>query len=127
MIKAEITIGTCYGDATIPVEVLGSGPFQGTVWVRALDGLHPFTRMSNGGPTQDDTSIVHIPNLHDVHILSDYPETLISASEQPPEIDQPVPVPALNVPLDWFLESAYTERAKRPERGAWCEDRTGSE
>ena len=25
MVKAEITIGTCYGDAVIPVEVVGKG------------------------------------------------------------------------------------------------------
>jgi hypothetical protein len=30
MVKAKITIGTCYGDADIPVEVLGKGPRPGT-------------------------------------------------------------------------------------------------
>ena len=68
MIKAEITIGTCYGDAVIPVQVLRKGPRCGTVWVKALNGLHPFTKYSSGGPFQDDSSVVSIPNLQDVRV-----------------------------------------------------------
>ena len=71
MVKAEITLGTCYGDAVIPVEVLGKGPRPGTAWVRALNGLEPFTKISHGGPYQDSTSVVLIPHLRDVRIESD--------------------------------------------------------
>ena len=71
MVKAEITLGTCYGDAVIPVEVLGKGPRPGTAWVRALNGLEPFTKISHGGPFQDSTSVVLIPHLRDVRIESD--------------------------------------------------------
>ena len=39
MIVGMITISTCYGDANIPVELLGNGPRPGTAWVKALDGL----------------------------------------------------------------------------------------
>lgn len=71
MLKAEITVDTCYGDAIIPVEVLGKGPRAGTAWVRALNGLEPFTKTSHGGPYQDSTAIVLIPRLREVHIEKD--------------------------------------------------------
>ena len=32
MVVGMITIGTCYGDADIPVELLGKGPRPGTAW-----------------------------------------------------------------------------------------------
>lgn len=66
MIKAEITIGTCYGNAVIPVEVLQLGPLPGTVWVQAVDGREPFTKNSHGGPYQDSTIFVPIPSLHNI-------------------------------------------------------------
>lgn len=71
MLKAEITIGTCYGEAVIPVEVLGMGPRPGTAWVRALNGLQPFTRHSHGGSSQDNTTVVLIPHLKDVRVEKD--------------------------------------------------------
>ncbi|MBI9050005.1 MAG: hypothetical protein JEZ00_11330 [Anaerolineaceae bacterium] len=71
MIKAEITVSTCYGIVPIPVEVMGSGPRPGTAWVRALNGLEPFCKFSHGGPTQDSTAVVLVPQLRDVHIEAD--------------------------------------------------------
>jgi hypothetical protein len=71
MVKAEITVGTCYGDMVIPVEVLGKGPRPGMAWVRALNGLRPFTKTSHGGPYQDSTSILQIPLLREIHIEKD--------------------------------------------------------
>lgn len=110
MVKAKITIGTCYGDADIPVEVLGKGPRPGTAWVRALDGLEPFTKNSHGGPYQDSTSIVLIPHLRDIQIESDPVEELIEAPAQENEIKVQLPVPNQSISSDWFLESAYEDR-----------------
>ncbi|TLM97684.1 hypothetical protein FDZ73_24645 [bacterium] len=104
MIFARITVGTCYGDADIPVEVLGKGPRPGTAWVKALDGLQPFTKMSHGGPYQDNTAVVLILHLRDVHLESEL------AEEQVEEI---IEKPAVRVPIlapDWFLESTYEDR-----------------
>lgn len=110
MIKAEITIGTCYGDAVIPVQVFGKGPRKGTVWVKALNGLHPFTKYSMGGPFQEDTSIVSIPNLMNVRrektaAVIQYVEPIqkMEIEVQPPNLTQ-------RVPVDWFLESLYEDR-----------------
>ena len=69
MVVGKITVSTCYGDAEIPVEVLGKGPRPGTAWVRALNGLEPFTKMSHGGPYQDDTSGADL-YIRDVHVGS---------------------------------------------------------
>lgn len=66
MITAEITIGTCYGDAVIPVEVVDLGPLPGTVWVKALNGLEPFTKNSHGGPFQDSSAFIPIPRLQNL-------------------------------------------------------------
>lgn len=132
MIKAEITVGTCYGDVVIPVEVLGKGPRPGTAWVHALNGLEPFTKISHGGPYQDSTSIVLIPHLREVHIEKDpdedreedlpqengieiqvpIPEQHIPAMNQDILIcDRKVPVEDRNIPVvDWFLEGAYEDR-----------------
>jgi hypothetical protein len=71
MIKAELMVGTCYGDVCISIEVTGVGPRPGTVWVHALDGLKPFCQFSHGGPTQDSTSLVLIPQLRNVRIESE--------------------------------------------------------
>jgi hypothetical protein len=117
MVKAKITIGTCYGDADIPVEVLGKGPRPGTAWVRALDGLEPFTKNSHGGPYQDNTSIVLIPHLRDIQIESDPVEELIEEPAQENEIKVQLPVPNQSISSDWFLESAYTVCAQPPEGG----------
>lgn len=77
MLKAEITVGTCYGDAVIPVEILGKGPRARTVRVQALNGLRPFSRFSHGGPTQDCTATVLVPQLRDIHIVNDTGEELL--------------------------------------------------
>lgn len=132
MIKAEITVGTCYGDVVIPVEVLGKGPRPGTAWVHALNGLEPFTKISHGGPYQDSTSIVLIPHLREVHIEKDpdedreedlpqengieiqvpIPEQHIPAMNQDILVDdRKIPVEDRNIPIvDWFLEGAYEDR-----------------
>lgn len=109
MVKAKITIGTCYGDADIPVEVLGNGPRPGTAWVRALDGLEPFTKNSHGGPYQDRTSIVFTPHLRDIQIESGPEEEMIEEPAQEKGIKVQLPVPDQIVLADWFLESAYED------------------
>ena len=110
MIKAEITIGTCYGDAVIPVQVLRKGTRSGTVWVKALNGLHPFTKYSMGGPFQDDTSVVSIPNLKDMRLenstaVIQYVEPIQKREKEVQTSDL-----AQKVPADWFLESVYEDR-----------------
>lgn len=69
MIKAEITVGTQYGNVDIPVEVYAIGPRPGTAWVRALNGLEPFLKMSHGGPFQDSTSVVLVPQLRNIQVI----------------------------------------------------------
>jgi len=118
MVKAEITVGTCYGDVIIPVEVLGKGPRPGTAWVRALNGLEPFTKISHGGPFQDSTSIVLIPHLREVHIENDPAKierrncSRKTASKfNYPISEKSISVEDRNIPVeDWFLESAYEDR-----------------
>ena len=118
MIKAEITVGTCYGDVVIPVEVLGKGPRPGTAWVRALNGLEPFTKISHGGPYQDSTSIVLIPHLREVYIENDpdvnHEEELLQEDGikvQLPISDKSISVEDRNILVeDWFLEGAYDYR-----------------
>lgn len=107
MIKAEITVGTCYGDVVIPVEVLGKGPRPGTVWVRALNGLEPFTKISHGGPYQDSTSIVLIPHLREVYIEKDpdvnHEEELLQEDGikvQLPISDKSLSVEDRNIPVE---------------------------
>ena len=96
MVVGEITVSTCYGDTPIAVEILGKGPRPGTAWVKALGGLEPFTKMSHGGPYQDDTAVWHTHHLRNVHIEN------IDAQLETEE--QPEPAP------DWFLEMAYEDR-----------------
>ena len=118
MVKAEITVGTCYGDVVIPVEVLGKGPRPGTAWVRALNGLEPFTKISHGGPFQDSTSIVLIPHLREVHIEKDPDESVEEEFLQEDGIEVQLPISEKRIPVedrdipveDWFLESAYEDR-----------------
>jgi hypothetical protein len=38
MIKAELTVSTCYGEVLISVEVTGVGQRPGIVWVHAWMG-----------------------------------------------------------------------------------------
>jgi len=69
MITGEITVSTCYGDATIPVEILDTGPRPGLVKVRALNHLTPFIKMSHGGPCQDDTALWDAGSVRNVRIV----------------------------------------------------------
>lgn len=101
MIQAEITIQTCYGEAIIPVKVLGSGPRPGTAHVQALNGLAPFTRISHGGPYQESRAVVCIPNLRDIHEVPEPAENLPDAALSPS------PRPA---PEDHHLEGTYEDR-----------------
>lgn len=110
MVKAEITIGTCYGDAIIPVEVLGKGPRPGTVWVRALNGLEPFTKISHGGPYQDSTTVVFIPHLRDVRVENDPEVEQIFETIAQGELEVQISPQDHLLPADWFLESAYEDR-----------------
>lgn len=110
MVKAEITVGTCYGDAIIPVQVVRHGPRPGTVWVQALGGLNPFTRMSHGGPYQDSMAIVLIPNLRDVRVDEDGKDPPRQKVLQEVGIEIQSLPEAHPLPPDWFLESAYEDR-----------------
>ncbi len=101
MITGEITVSSCYGEAVIPVEIYAIGPRPGTVWVRALNNLTPFTKMSHGGPYQDDTSVWPIPLVRNVQQVNEEEQPV--AIELPP-VEQPQPAP------DWFLEMAYEDR-----------------
>ncbi len=99
MVVGMITIGTCYGDADIPVELLGKGPRPGTAWVKALGGLQPFTKISHGGPYQDDTLVIQLSLVRDVHLEREPGEGLEEVAEEPKILA-----------ADWFLETAYEDR-----------------
>ena len=101
MITGEITVSTCYGDANIPVEIYAKGPRPGTVWVRALNNLAPFTKMSHGGPYQDDTAVWSIPHVRNVQVVAEKEQPL-AVDLHPDEQPQPAP--------DCFLEVAYEDR-----------------
>lgn len=101
MVVGEITVSTCYGDSVIAVEVLGKGPRPGTAWVKALDGLEPFTKMSHGGPYQDDTAVWSTHHLRNVHVEN--------SDTQPVEAQMEIEVSPDPAP-DWFLEMAYEDR-----------------
>ena len=66
MRTAQIDFSDISGSALITVEVLQSGPRPGTIWVRALGGLKPFTRYTHGGPSQEETALVNLPSLKDL-------------------------------------------------------------
>jgi hypothetical protein len=100
MVVGMITIGTCYGDADIPVELLGKGPRPGTAWVKALGGLQPFTKISHGGPYQDDTIVISLPLVRDIHLE-------IEPGKEP---DEEITEETKILAPDWFLESAYEDR-----------------
>jgi hypothetical protein len=107
MITGEITVSTCYGNAVIPVEIFAKGPRPDTVWVRALNNLEPFTKMSHGGPYQDDTAVWSIPLVRNVQVAA---ETQPGAEEeQPVEVELP-PVERPQLAPDWFLEMACEDR-----------------
>ena len=103
MLVGMITINTCYGNARIPVELLGKGPRPDTAWVQALGGLTPFTRSSHGGPFQADTTVFPLHFVQDIHLEKELDEEPEVTSEEPAN-KEPIPAP------DWFLESAYEDR-----------------
>ena len=107
MVVGTITINTCCGEADIPVELLGRGPRPGTAWVQALDGLQPFTRLSHGGPYQDDTAVIPLPCVRDVHLEADPEE---EAEEEQAETREEPEREAPELAPDWFLESEYEDR-----------------
>ena len=104
MVVGMIKVSTCYGVADIPVEIRGKGPRPGTAWVTALNGLQPFTKISHGGPYQDNTAVVLIPNIRDVHLEPDPDEEQNESCSEEPVVETPLLAP------DWFLESAYEDR-----------------
>jgi hypothetical protein len=108
MITGEINVNSCCGSAMIPVELLDKGPRNGTIWVRARNGLTPFTRYSHGGPFQDTTAICQSVNILNVKVEED--------DEQPAEIS-PEKIDKMGEETgrqinteDWFLEMAYEDR-----------------
>lgn len=124
MVVGKITVSTCYGDAEIPVEVRGKGPRSGTAWVTALNGLQPFTKMSHGGPYQDDSAVVQTFNIREVHIVPDDREPSLEAVQAEPVEEAMLIAPEIFSPSnepdlvgsrkvlaeDWFLEIAYEDR-----------------
>jgi hypothetical protein len=107
MVIGRITIYTCYGYADIPVEVVRKGSRPGTAWVKALNGLEPFTKVSHGGPYQDDTLVISLALIQEVQLAGD------------PEDEQAIEIPAGligSIPhriADWFPESAYEYQVGR--------------
>jgi hypothetical protein len=111
MVVGMITHYGCYGDTDIPVELLGKGPRPGTAWVKALGGLHPFTKLSHGGPYQDDTLVIPLQCVRGVHLEKDPDEELGEGITE--ELVTKVPIPAPDryiLAEDWFLESIYEDR-----------------
>ena len=110
MVIGMITVSTWCGDADIRVELLGKGPRQGTAWIKALEGKQPFTKISHGGPYQDNTAVVPLPYVRDVHLEEDPEEEKEEITAAP---DEKVSIPAPDryiLAEDWFLESAYEDR-----------------
>jgi len=124
MVVGMITVSTCYGDAEIPVEIRGKGPRPGTAWVTALNGLQPFTKMSHGGPYQDDSAVVQIFSIREVHVISGDGKPLPEVVHAEPVEEEMLIAPEIFTPSiepdlvrsrkvlaeDWFLESAYEDR-----------------
>lgn len=104
MVVGTIKVSTCYGIVDIQVEIRRKGPYPGTAWVTALNGLEPFTKTSHGGPYQDSTAVVHIPNIRDVHLEPDPDEEQNELCSEEPAVETPFLAP------DWFLESAYEDQ-----------------
>ena len=77
MIVGNMTVGTPCGEITVRIELRGAGPRQGTVFIQALDGLKPFTKPSHGGPYQDDSLVVPLQVLHDVHLEGNMDEEMV--------------------------------------------------
>jgi hypothetical protein len=113
MVVGTITITTCSGETSIPVELLGKGPRPGTAWVQALEGRQPFTRISHGGPYQDDTAVIPLSCVRDVHLEAD-PEEKPEGEreeEQAETHEDIVSIPVTpDLAPDWFLEIEYEDR-----------------
>jgi hypothetical protein len=116
MIVGMISVTTYSCDAFIPVEMLGKAPRPGTTWVKALDGSQPFTKISHGGPFQDDTIIILQFFVRDVHLEKEPDEVMDEGIAVETIVKVPIPIPDSYVPVlgDWFLESANTVCAQRP-------------
>jgi len=100
---AKMTVNTMAGEVDIMVEILGNGPRPGTIWVRALRGCRPFTKTSHGGPYQDDTAMVYLPSLREIHNSEARAEAVV--------------IPSPIIQEDWFLESQYEDRTWIDENG----------
>ena len=111
MVVANITVSTFTGKVQIAVEVLGKGPYPGTAWVKALNGLQPFTRSTHGGPCQEDSAVVGLLRLREVRIVVEYPESIEETMPSAvPWFEEPQPI----FPEDWFHEledSIYLRRS----------------
>jgi hypothetical protein len=111
MVVGMIQVITGYGTADIPVEINGKGPRPGTVWVTALNGLQPFTKISHGGPYQDNTAVVLIPSIWDIHLEPDPEEIQTELATEDRIKANALLAPDRSIPEgDWFLESAYEDR-----------------
>ena len=96
MIVGNMTVGTPVGEIAVRVELRGSGPRPGTVWIQALDGLKPFTKPSHGGPYQDDTLVVPLQVLREIHMEAGPDEEL-----------------ALLLPAEWLLASENSPEGRQ--------------
>ncbi len=111
MIVGMITIGTCYGDVDIPVQLIGKGPRPETVWVKALGGLQPFTKISHGGPYQDDTIIFSLPMVRNVHLEREQDNEQSRKKEEKTKEEASISAPDQNIStMDWTLERSYENR-----------------
>ncbi len=104
MLIGKITIDTCYGRTRIEVQLCGKGPRPGSVWVKALGGLEPFTKISHGGPYQANVEIVSLEAIEDLHLEASKNQSQSGQASQRREIPNPAFL------LDWFLEGAYEDR-----------------
>ena len=111
MIKAELTLVNGYGEALIPVEVSGTGPRAGTVWVRALNGLRPFTRFSMGGPYQDNSAIVLTHRLKNIHFETNFEPETNTQTNSDTEKEILLPVEAIFISPEDCQEEAFDEAA----------------
>ena len=74
MLTAQMAIVDLSGRSVITVEILDKGPRPGTAWVRALGGITPFTRYTHGGPSQEDTALVLLPQLVHLEVIPELQE-----------------------------------------------------
>lgn len=101
MLTGTIQIHTCYGRTEVGVRILGLGPYPDTLQVQALGGLQPFTKVSPGGPYQDDSALVRTLQVHNIRIAPD-PAQDGPQDAAPPEFPERAP--------DEHLEASYEDR-----------------